>query len=187
MNPVPGRLAMIRQFEGHCGRPRGLCGSGHILIGSTVTDPTRHWPGRRRPVSVGASFNKPLVQINHDRDSILGIPAVIQVITIPGVLNIYIIVLVPVVSPVWGPRVKQADPIATVPKAGVPAKNVQIEAEESKNVAWTKKEAITVVWNSVAVVAATLLPSPVLALPVTRPIPLPRIPFVGSLHRRPIP
>jgi hypothetical protein len=50
------------------------------------------------PASVdGIALDERLVEVDGDRDSIPGIPAVVQVIAVPEVVDIHIIVLVPVV------------------------------------------------------------------------------------------
>ena len=43
------------------------------------------------------ALDEPLVQVHTDCDSISGIPAVVHVIAVPGVIDIHIVVLIPVV------------------------------------------------------------------------------------------
>jgi hypothetical protein len=70
----------------------------------------------------GIALDEPLVQVDHDCNSISGIPAIVQIIAIPGVIDIHIIVVVPVVTPVFWPRVKETEPKAPILEAGIPAK-----------------------------------------------------------------
>src|ERR1022692_4863997 len=78
------------------------------------------------------AFDELSVQVDLYCNPVLGISAVVHVVAVPGVVDIHIIVLVPVVRPVFGPGVKQADPIAIVLKAGVTAKDEHIEAEKAE-------------------------------------------------------
>jgi hypothetical protein len=134
------------------------------------------------PASVRGAFDEPcLVHKNGDCDSIPGIPTVVHVIAVPGVIDIHIIVVVPVVWPVFWPRVNNAEPEAAVLKAGIPANHHHGVAVDAEHVIRTKVPTITVLWNPVAVVAAALLPGAVLGLPVMRTITLPSDPLFASV------
>jgi hypothetical protein len=60
-----------------------------------------------------------------DRHPGVGIPAVVHVIPVVHVCDIDIVVVVPIVSPVFGPRVNGADPVAVVLKAGISTNNLK--------------------------------------------------------------
>ena len=113
------------------------------------------------------------VQINGNGDSIAGVPSVVQVIAVSRVVDIHIIVVVPVVGPVFRPRVNQTEPIASVLKARVSAHDDYWVAVDAERVTRTKVAIVAVVGNSVAIVTAALLPIAVLGLPVMRPMLLP--------------
>ena len=109
-----------------------------------------------------------LVQINGNGDSVAGIPSVVQVVAAARVVDIHIIVVVPVVGPVFRPRVNQTEPIASVLEARVSAHDNYWVAVDAERVTRTKVAIVAVVRNAVAIVAAALLPIAVLGLPVMR-------------------
>ena len=113
------------------------------------------------------------VQINGNGDSIAGIPSVVQVIAVSRVVDIHIIVVVPVVGPVFRPRVNQTEPIASVLEAWVSAHDNYWVAVDAERVTRTKVAIVAVVGNSVAIVTAALLPIAMLGLPVMRTMLLP--------------
>ena len=113
------------------------------------------------------------VQINGNGDSVAGIPSVVQVIAVSRVVDIHIIVVVPVVGPVFRPRVNQTEPIASVLEAWVSAHDNYWVAVDAERVTRTKVAIVAVVGNSVAIVTAALLPIAVLGLPVMRTMLLP--------------
>ena len=113
------------------------------------------------------------VQINGNGDAVAGISSVVQVIAISRVVDIHIIVVVPVVGPVFRPRVNQAEPIASVLEARISAHDNYWVAVDAERVTRTKVAIVTVVGNAIAAVSATLLPIAVLGLPVMRAMLLP--------------
>jgi hypothetical protein len=62
-----------------------------------------------------------LVQVNVDRDAIMRIPAVVQIIAVTRVVDVHVIVVIPSVGPVFRPGIGQAEPITAVLKAGISA------------------------------------------------------------------
>ena len=128
------------------------------------------------------AFDEPLVQGDADGNSNAGIPWVVQIISAIGIVNIHIIVFVPVVWPVFWPRVKDTEPKAAVLEARIPANNYQREAVDVEPVTLTKVATITVIRNTVAVVAAALLPGAVIGLPVICAVLLPYASLFSLLH-----
>jgi hypothetical protein len=100
-----------------------------------------------------------------DRDSNIGIPAVVQVIAVVDVDNVDVVIVVPVIPPVFRPRVNSTDPIASVLEARVSAHNHEGQAVDPEPMFLTKVPAETVVRDAIAVVAAALLPSAVIGIP----------------------
>ena len=96
-----------------------------------------------------------------DRNSDAGIPLVVKVIAVVDVGDVNVIIVIPVVTPIFWPRINEANPIALVLEARVPANNQEGQAINAESVIRTKVSAITVVRNAVAVVATTLLPGAV--------------------------
>jgi len=107
---------------------------------------------------------------------------VVQVIAVPEIIDIHIIVLVPVVAPVFWPGVNDTEPKAAVLEAGIPANNCQREAVDAEPVILTKVTPITVPRNTIAFVAAALLPGAVLGLPATCAMLLPNPALFTLLH-----
>ena len=111
-------------------------------------------------------FDARLVQVDADGDSIARIPAVVQVIAVSGVVDIHVIVVVPVVRPVFRPRISKAEPKSAVLEARITTNHHHGVAVDSERVLRTKVAIVTVLWNAVPVVATALLPVAVLGLPV---------------------
>jgi len=100
----------------------------------------------------------------------VGIPAVVHVVAIVDVRHVNVVVVVPVFSPVFGPRVNRTDPVTVVLEAGISAYNQKWQAADSETVIRTKVSAVTILRNTVAVVAAALLPGAVVSVPVLRAV-----------------
>jgi hypothetical protein len=109
------------------------------------------------------------------------IPTVIQVIPVIEVLDINIVRLVPVVSPVFWIRINGTEPIATVLEARIPANLHEGEAVDAERVIPTIVATEIVVRNTVAVVAAALRPSAVLGVPALSTTLLPGAPLFAFL------
>lgn len=105
------------------------------------------------------------LQRDADRNSDVGIPTVVQVVAVIEVGDINVVVVVPIVAPVFRPWVNSTDPIATVLEARVSANHQEREAVDAEPMLRPKVSTEAMVRNAVAVVAATLLPSAVLRLP----------------------
>ena len=101
-----------------------------------------------------------------DRNSDVGIPAVEQVIAVVYIGDIDIVVVIPVISPILRPRVNQTDPITLVLEAWVATNDEEGQAVDAESVVGPEVPAVTVVRDAVAVVAAALLPVPVVRFPV---------------------
>jgi hypothetical protein len=106
-----------------------------------------------------------LLKRDTDRNSRVGIPAVIQVVAIIDIGYVNVVVVVPVIAPVFRPGVNGTDPIAFVLEARVSAYNHEGEAVDAKPVVSTKVSAVAVIRNAVAVVATALSPSAMVRIP----------------------
>ena len=100
-----------------------------------------------------------------DRNSDVGMTAVVKVIAVVNVGDVNVVIVIPVIAPVFGPRVHETDPIALVLEAWVTAHNHEGESVDAEPMVLTEVTAIAVVWNAIAVVAATLLPAAVVRIP----------------------
>jgi hypothetical protein len=94
-----------------------------------------------------------------DRNSDAGIPLVVKVIAVVDVGDIDIVVVIPIVSPVFRPGVNETDPIALILEAWVSANNQEGQAVDVESVVRTKVSTEMVAGDTVAVVAATLFSS----------------------------
>src|ERR1039457_1879120 len=141
---------------------------------------------RSANVNLITSALEPLVHVDGDCDSIPRIPTVVQVIAVPRVVDIYIIVVIPSVRPVFWPRIHETEPKAAVLESGIPAIHLYRVPVDAEPVVRTKVATIMVFRNAVAVVAATLLPVAVLGLPVACTMLLPHLPLLTLLYTLPL-
>ena len=100
-----------------------------------------------------------------DRNSYVGISAVEQVVTVIDVGYVDVVGVVPVIRPVFRPRVDHTEPIAVVLEAGVSAHNQEGETVDAELVVLAKVSTKALVGNAVAVVATPLLPGAVVGIP----------------------
>ena len=88
-----------------------------------------------------------------------------QVIAVVDVGDINVVVVIPVIAPVFRPWVNETDPIALVLKARISAHNQEGQSVDAEPMVRPKVSAEPVVRNAVTVVAATLLPSAMVGVP----------------------
>jgi len=100
-----------------------------------------------------------------DRDSVVGIPAVVQVVAVVYVDDVNVVVVVPVIPPIFRPWVNGTDPIASVLEARISAHNHEGQTVDAESMVLTKVSAETIARNAIAVVTATLLPGAVIGAP----------------------
>jgi len=93
--------------------------------------------------------------------------AVIYVVPIAGVINIYVVGFVPVRRPRFRPRINERNPIAVVLEARISAYEEHRKGVDAEEVPTPEVEPEAVFGNSVAVVAAALLPGAVFVIPRT--------------------
>jgi hypothetical protein len=133
----------------------------------------------------------PSSQVKADSDSIAGITAVVQIVSVPVVIHIHVIAVVPIACPVFWPRVNQSEPEATVLEAAISAYIHYRETVDAEPVILPVIGTETVIRNAVAAIPAALLPGAVIGLPVTCTIVLPGdllfvYIFGAPLLRRPV-
>jgi len=121
------------------------------------------------------------LEIDANRNAIPRVTTVVQVVAVVGVDDIHIIVVVPIVRPVFRPRVNHIEPKAVVLETRIPANYLQAIAGDAEPVIRTKVATVTVLRNAVAIVAAALVPIAVLGLPVMRAMLLPNGPLFAWL------
>jgi hypothetical protein len=102
-----------------------------------------------------------------DRNSSAGISAVVQIVAIVNISDIDVIVVIPVISPIFRPWVKSTDPITVILKAGISANNQEGKPGDAEPMVLTKVSTESVIRNAVAAVAATLLPGAVVGIPAS--------------------
>jgi hypothetical protein len=93
--------------------------------------------------------------------------AVIYVVPIVGVINIYVVGFVPRRRPRFRPRINERHPIAVVLKARIPAYEDRRKAVDAEEVVTPEVEPEAVFRNSIAVIAAALTPTVVFVIPRT--------------------
>jgi hypothetical protein len=115
------------------------------------------------------SFPSILLERDTDCDPDAGVHAVIYVVPIVGVINIYVVGFVPRRRPRFRPRIDKRNPIAVVLEARIPAHEDRRKAVDAEEVVTPEVEPEAIIRNSVAVVAATLTPTAVVVIPRSGP------------------
>ena len=106
---------------------------------------------------------------DRDCDPLAGVRAVIHVVPIVGVVDIDIVSLIPVRSPVFRPGVDERDPVAVVLEARIPADEDQRKLADVEKVLMPEVEPEAVIGNPVAVVPAALTPGAMFVMPRAGP------------------
>jgi hypothetical protein len=111
------------------------------------------------------------LRIRSERDAdgdpgTIGIPAVVEVVSVTGVIHIYVVGLIPVVAPIVGIRIHHREPVAAVLEAWIAALIHEGNAVDPEVVPPAVVAAKIIVGNSVAMVAAALLPAAAIVIPV---------------------
>jgi len=127
-----------------------------------------------------------VARVDLNRDPIAGIPAVVQVVAIAGIIHVQVVAVIPSSRPVLWPGVKDAEPKAPELKGGISANDYQRLVVDAKGVTRTEIAAELVVWNSVTNVAAALPPGAVFRLPPNRAMLLPDVSLLSLLHTLPL-
>jgi hypothetical protein len=127
-----------------------------------------------------------LIYIHGDRDSIVWIPAVVQVIAVIRVDDVHVVVVVPIVGPVFRPRVHETEPEAAILEARIAAVQLKRIAVDAEPMILPKMATIAIIGNAVAVIATALLPIAMFGLPVVRPMLLPHFSSLIWLHALPL-
>ena len=109
------------------------------------------------------------------------VSAVVKVIPVVDVIDVNIIGLVPGGSPVFWIWVNETEPIATELEARIPSHYHKREAVDPKIVTSTTVAVEIAVWNSVPMIAASLMPSTMLRLPAVGAMLLPDNPLLTLL------
>jgi hypothetical protein len=122
---------------------------------------------------LAATLEERLIHVEADGNAIPWMAAVVQIIAITVVVHVDVIAVIPIVGPVFRPRVDQTEPIPAVLEATLPADIHHGEDVDAEPVILAIVAAETVIGNAVAVVSAALLPSAVLRPPAMGTITLP--------------
>jgi hypothetical protein len=113
-----------------------------------------------------------------------GISAVVHVVAIVNVGYIHVVIVIPVIAPVFRPRINRCDPIAPVLEAWIASIHHERQAVDAKSVFWSEVSAEPVVGNAVSVIATALVPVAMVGIPALRAMPLPCALLDAVLLRR---
>ena len=89
-------------------------------------------------------------------------PLVVEVVAVIDVGDINLVGVIPIVRPVFRPRIYHAEPVAAVLESRTSAYNEEGTTVNSESMVWPKVSAVAGVWNSIAVIATALLPAAVI-------------------------
>src|ERR1700687_3939514 len=109
-----------------------------------------------------------------DRNSNVGISAVVHVIAVVRIGDINVVVVIPVIPPEFRPWVHETDPVTLILEARVPTYNHEGQAVDAESMVLTKISSVAIVRNAVAVISAPLLPVAMIGIPVLGAVLLPR-------------
>ena len=84
--------------------------------------------------------------------------AVVQIIAVAAEVHVHVVAVVPIIGPVFRPRIDQAEPIASVLEAALPADVCHGKTVDAEFVGLAIGTTETVIRNAIAGVAAALLP-----------------------------
>jgi hypothetical protein len=102
-----------------------------------------------------------------DRDpGTAGISAVVEVVSVTGIVHINIVRLIPVIAPIVGIRVHHREPITPVLESRIAALIHEGKTIDAEIVAPAVVAAKIIVRNAVAIVAAALLPAAMIVIPI---------------------
>jgi len=110
-------------------------------------------------------FPSALLKRNHDCDPDARVIPVIHVIPAIDVININVVGFVPRRRPILRPWIHERDPVAVVLETRIPAHEKHRKGAHAEEVLSPEVEPEAVIGNSVAVIAAALLPGAVLRIP----------------------
>ena len=90
---------------------------------------------------------------------------VVKVIAVVDVGDINVVVVIPVISPIFRPWVNETNPKALILEARIPAYNQEGSSVDAEPMVRPKVSTEPVIRDAVAMVAATLLPVAVVGVP----------------------
>lgn len=93
-----------------------------------------------------------------DRDPDAWVSPIVHIVAVAPVINVDVVVVVPVVRPVFRPRVEERNPVPLVLEARVSSIDHEGKSVDPKPMLRPKVTAIPIGRNSIAVITAALLP-----------------------------
>jgi len=102
-----------------------------------------------------------------------GIATIEEIISVVHIVDVHVVRVIPVISPVFRPRVHRAEPIAAVLKARVSSHDHERENADFEAMIPPEVSAEMLIGNEIPLITATLPPGTVIRLPVVRAMLLP--------------
>ena len=168
-SPPVGKYPQLR-LCGHLGSaPSSANTRITIKIVPSILLPPLNLELRTNPPAGAASLQGrtgPFLHRNADGYAHSRISPVVQVISIVGVRQIHVVVVVPVVSPICWPRVDHAEPITAVLKAWITTFIKKGQTANSESMGRPEVSTEPLFGYAISAVAASLLPVAVIGLPV---------------------